>query len=122
MLEFRQAQQRAIIEIIKAIKAGKTDILVQAPTGTGKSLIALELAKIMHERKGWKSFILTSEKLLQAQYERDCAYKYDNRYSNVVSISGADNYECHINGQQFPQGHCKSMGMSNRQASELPCA
>lgn len=122
MLEFRQAQQRAIIEIIKAIKAGKTDILVQAPTGTGKSLIALELAKIMHERKCWKSFVLTSEKLLQAQYERDCAEKYDGRYSNAASISGVDNYDCHINGEKFSLGHCKAMGLSNRQASDLPCA
>jgi ATP-dependent DNA helicase DinG len=122
MVEFRQTQQRAIIEIIKAIKAGKTDILVQAPTGTGKSLIALELAKIMHERKGWKSFVLTSEKLLQSQYERDCSGKYDRRYESAASISGIDNYECHVNSEKFSLGHCRMMGLSNRQALELPCA
>lgn len=122
MFKFRRAQEQALIMIIKAIKAGKTDILVQAPTGTGKSLIALELAKILYERKGWKSFILTSEKLLQAQYERDCEHKYDHRYANAASISGVDNYSCHINGEKFSLGHCKAMGLSNRQALELPCA
>ena len=92
MFEFRKAQKQAIIQILTAIKEGKTDIFVQAPTGTGKSLIALELAKIAYERKGWNSFILTSEKLLQAQYEADCSLKYDLRYENTISISGVDNY------------------------------
>ena len=122
MFEFRKAQKTALIQILTAIKQGKTDIFVQAPTGTGKSLIALELAKILHERKGWKAFVLTSEKLLQAQYERDCEIKYDGRYSNAASISGVDNYDCHINGEKFSLGHCKAMGLSNRQALELPCS
>lgn len=122
MTQFREAQQKAIIQVLKAIKAGKTDILLQAPTGTGKSVIAMELAKILYDRKGWKSFILTSEKLLQAQYERDSQTKFDSRYENVASISGIDNYECHINEQKFSLGHCRAMGLSNRQAMELPCA
>jgi Rad3-related DNA helicase len=122
MFEFRTAQRQALIQILTAIKEGKTDIFVQAPTGTGKSLIALELAKIVYERKGWKSFILTSEKLLQAQYETDCDQKYDLRYESSVSISGVDNYTCHVNEEKFSLGHCKLMGLSNRQALALPCA
>ena len=122
MTEFRPSQQKAIIQVLKAIKAGKTDILLQAPTGTGKSLIAMELAKILYDRKGWKSFILTSEKLLQQQYEKDSQEKYDRRYKDLVSISGIDNYNCHINEEKFSLGHCRSMGMSNRQALALPCA
>lgn len=122
MFEFRKAQRQALIQILTAIKAGKTDIFVQAPTGTGKSLVALELAKILYEKRDWKSFILTSEKLLQAQYETDCTTKYDGRYESAVSISGVDNYTCHVNEEKFSLGHCKLMGLSNRQALALPCA
>ena len=120
-IELRPIQEEAIRLVLSAIDEGKTDILVQAPTGVGKSLIALELAKIL-EGRGEQSFILTSEKLLQQQYEDDCAGKFAPRHSDKVSISGVDNYSCHINGKTFSLGHCKTMGLSNRKALRLPCA
>jgi ATP-dependent DNA helicase DinG len=122
MVQLRDIQTEAIAKVLAAVKKGKTDILIQAPTGVGKSLIALELAKHFEEQ-GLNNFILTSDKLLQQQYEDDCAGKFNERHGNVVSISGIDNYNCHINGKKFSLGHCKTLGLSNRKAlANLPCA
>ena len=120
-VQLRPIQEKAIQEILQAIQDGKTDIVVQAPTGVGKSLIALEVAKALEERQ-MRSFILTSEKLLQQQYEDDCKGKFAPRHSTAVSISGIDNYNCTINGKKFSLGHCKSLGLSNRKALNLACA
>jgi len=121
-MQLRQLQIDAIKKVLDAIKNGKNDILIQAPTGTGKSLIALEIAKLLNEHYKWDSFILTSEKLLQQQYENDCQNKFAERHIRVQSISGIDTYNCHINGKKFSLGHCKIMGLSNRKALNLPCA
>lgn len=122
MIQLREVQAEALRKVVSAIKSGKTDILIQAPTGVGKSLIALELAK-KFEEMGSSSFILTSDKLLQQQYEEDCAGKFKDRHGEVVSISGIDNYNCHINGKKFSLGHCKNLGIGNSKAlTTLPCA
>ena len=122
-MNLRPIQKTAIDQILFAIQNGKTDIFVQAPTGTGKSLIALELAKKLNEIYDWDSFILTSEKLLQQQYESDCKTKFAERHSHVQSISGIDTYNCSINGKKFSLGHCKVLGLSNQKAlRDMPCA
>jgi Rad3-related DNA helicase len=124
MVKLRDVQVDAISLILDAINKGKTDIFVQAPTGTGKSLIALELAKeFSQDETGTGTFILTSDRLLQQQYEDDCSGKFSQRHSDVVNISGIDNYNCSVNGNKFSLGWCKSMGMSNSKAlAKLPCA
>ena len=122
-MNLRPIQKNAIEKIMSAVQNGKTDIFIQAPTGTGKSLIALEIAKLLNERYNWDSFILTSEKLLQQQYESDCQTKFAERHSHVQSISGIDTYNCAVNGKKFSLGHCKILGMSNQKAlRQLPCA
>lgn len=121
-MKLRKAQTQALQNILTAIKNGKRDIFIQAPTGTGKSLIALEISKILGE-SGKTSYILTSEKSLQQQYENDCAGKFCESHSDVVSISGIDTYKCDINNEKFSLGVCRNLGFSNKEAlAQMPCA
>lgn len=121
-MRLREAQKEALREIQAAIENGKHDIFIQAPTGTGKSLIALELSKLL-KANGQKSYILTSEKSLQQQYESDCKGKFLKHHSDVTSISGIDTYTCDVNGEKFSLGVCRNLGLSNKEAiASMPCA
>ena len=113
-VSLRKIQKAVIQRVKKAIAEGKTDIFINAQTGTGKGLIGLEVAA------DFDSYILTSEKSLQAQYEAD-AIKYD-AYNDAKSICGIDTYKCNINGEKFSLGLCKMMGKSNQEALKMDCA
>lgn len=56
---------------------------VDAPVGVGKTYIALAIAEKLKQ-----SYILTSTKMLQEQYERDSA--------KVVNLQGRSNYTCTV--------------------------
>lgn len=110
----RPIQKKVIDKVREAIANGKTDIFIQAPTGTGKGLIGMELSK------DFNSYILTSEKSLQQQYEDDIA-KFEE-YGQIKSICGVDTYRCNINDEKFSLGVCRSLGLGNQEALKLPCA
>ena len=112
--KLRPIQEKIIQKIQAAIDSGKTDIFIQAPTGTGKGLISLSLAS------GFNSYLLTSEKSLQQQYEDDIN-KFTG-FDEVKSICGTDTYKCNLNNEKFSLGVCRSLGLSNQDAMKLPCA
>jgi ATP-dependent DNA helicase DinG len=114
IVKLRPIQEKVIKRIEEAIEAGKTDIFIEAPTGTGKGIIGLEISKF------FSSYILTSEKSLQQQYEED-TFRF-NDYSPVKSICGVDTYKCNVNNEKFSLGVCKSLGLGNQEALKLPCA
>lgn len=119
-LSLRNIQELVIAKVREAIQNGKTDIFISAPTGTGKGLIALELSRMFYEDTHLQSYLLTSEKSLQAQYEED-ANKYDV-HSEAASICGIDTYKCHVNNEKFSLGVCRMMGKGNTEALKMPCA
>lgn len=113
-VKLRAIQEKVIQRVKAAIAEGKTDIFIQAPTGTGKGLIGLEIAR------DYSTYVLTSEKSLQQQYEDDT--DRFNAYADVKSICGVDTYNCDVNGEKFSLGVCRSMSMANSEALKLPCA
>ena len=119
--KLRKIQSDTLDSVIKAIEDGKTDIFIQAPTGTGKGLLSLELTKHFYDSIGDTSYLLTSEKSLQKQYETDCNEKFDGRHENVTSLCGVDTYKCNVNNEKFSLGVCRSMGLSNARALQLQC-
>lgn len=120
--KLRSAQKAVIERVIAAVKAGKTDIFISAPTGTGKGLIALELCKYFAENENSPSYLLTSEKSLQQQYETDCLTNFDSRHDDMISLCGIDTYKCHLNNEKFSLGVCRMMGKGNTEALKMPCA
>ena len=110
--------QRQTIEVIceHYLNDPHGTIILDAPTGTGKSIIALWSSYILREL-GYKGYLITSDKSLQDQYERDImGYKM-----GWSSVRGIDNYDCDLNGLPFSVGECKMRGYSLQQAEKLPC-
>lgn len=66
----RPGQVTAIRKIIEHFLAGKRVVVVEAPTGVGKSDIALAVAQYFRAN-GKRSHVLTSQRILQDQYQAD---------------------------------------------------
>ena len=68
---WRKGQQDVIIEVIKTyFDKSKNVVIIDAPVGSGKSLIGMAVAWILNEQK-LKGYILASDLSLQEQYEKD---------------------------------------------------
>src|SRR5690554_5086926 len=80
---YRPGQREAIEAARDAFAAGKRFVVIEAPTGSGKSGIAVTLA---HESAS--AFVVTAQKLLQDQYVRD--------FPDLALMKGRANYPCLI--------------------------
>lgn len=115
--EFRKGQREIITKICETyLEDPESTLVIDAPTGAGKSLIAMWSAYILKEL-GNRGYMVTSDLSLQDQYESDF-YNYGLRWP---SIKGVDNYECSVNGLPFSLGDCKLKGMGYELAEKLPC-
>lgn len=115
--QFR-AGQREVIEAIcnHYLEDQEGTIILDAPTGSGKSLIAMWSAYILKEL-GNRGYLVTSDLMLQDQYEED----FHKFKLNWPSVRGVDNYECNVNGLTFSLGDCKMKGINYEQAENLTC-
>jgi len=95
--KFREYQEAIINKIIQAFRDFKY-VVVEAPTGSGKSLIADTLAQVLnnHGPKSVenKSFFTVPYKTLQDQYVKD--------FKDIALMKGVSNYRCY----QDPRAHC----------------
>ena len=114
---FRKGQREVIEQIIVAyLENPESTVVIDAPTGTGKSLIAMWSAYVLKEM-GKRGYLVTSDLALQDQYEKD----FKRLNLNWPSIRGVDNYECFVNGLPFSLGDCKMKGLGYEQAEQLSC-
>lgn len=79
--EPRQVQIDILRAIEEQLKSGYKTIVLSAPTGVGKSLIAATLARYYG-----KSFVITASKQLQDQYSRDLPF--------FNPVKGKSNFAC----------------------------
>ena len=114
---FREGQ-REVVEAIcnHYLQDPEGTIILDAPTGSGKSLIAMWSAHVLKEL-GKQGYLVTSDLMLQDQYEED----FKRLNLNWPSIRGVDNYECNVNGLTFSLADCKMKGIGYEQAEKLPC-
>ena len=77
----RPIQKQILNEIEQKIKSGSTKIIVSAPTGVGKSPMAINLAKHFEN-----SFVVTASKSLQDQYSHD--------FPLLKPVKGKSNFPC----------------------------
>jgi ATP-dependent DNA helicase DinG len=77
----RDKQQKILSEIEQALKSGFKHIFLEAPTGFGKSPMAIALARYLGS-----SHICTATKDLQTQYSRDFPF--------VREVKGKSNFLC----------------------------
>jgi len=77
----REIQKEILHGIEEKIKSGYKTIILSAPTGVGKSLIAATLARYFGS-----SFIVTASKQLQDQYSKDLKF--------LMPVKGKSNFAC----------------------------
>ena len=89
-----KSQEDVVKEVLDTIKKGNKIIFIRGICGTGKSAIALNIA-----RKLGKSSIVVPGKNLQAQYKRDYEknkylIKENNEKLKISVITGRNNHKC----------------------------
>ncbi len=96
---FRPHQERAIKETIEALDDGIETIILNAPTGFGKSLVAYCICKALID-KGMTSYIYTKTTYLQDQYLND--------FDDLTTAMGRSNFNCLMSeGDTCDVGRCK---------------
>lgn len=79
---FRTGQKECIEYAVNAFNNGKRIVILECPTGSGKSAIGMTLANMVP-----KSYYLTSSKILQDQLVQDFGEK-------IVELKGRASYPC----------------------------
>jgi len=107
--QWRKGQKEAIISIIDAYENKSKVVILDAPVGSGKSLIAMAVSWILNQEKQ-EGYILASEIALQEQYEKD----FKTFRLRWGSVKGIDNYMCNDNFEKNSLGTCRIRGKAPR--------
>jgi len=109
--EFRTYQLETIINIIEnIINHQHRNYIIEAPTGSGKSLISIISAGVLADYFDLTSYILVSDLFLWEQYE-NFLKKY--KYTGIASLKGqTGNYVCQLNKEDMKNADCKMAGLS----------
>lgn len=109
--KFRQHQKEVIVRIIENVLNHKYhNYVVEAPTGSGKSLINIISAGVLADYYDITSYILVSDLFLWDQYEK---FLKKHKNTGIASIKGqTGNYTCLLNGEDMKNADCKMAGLS----------
>jgi ATP-dependent DNA helicase DinG len=92
----RESQSRIINQVLNGFENGKKYAIIEAGTGIGKSAIGVTLARYLNGYLPMQnddlflngSYFLTTQKILQDQYEKDFSDK------GLISLYSSTNYKC----------------------------
>lgn len=117
---FREHQKETCVDIITSFLNKESNYILQAPTGSGKSVIALIVAGVLSESFKLRGYILISDLSLVKQYE----YDIEKYLPDWGVIMGQEHYTCMDNGCTFKLGTCQLEGRKNYDTIErdFPCA
>jgi len=88
MLSYREGQRAAIEFAVNAFNSGKRIVIIEAPTGSGKSAVAMTLADMVND-----AYYLTITKILQDQLSGDFGEE-SNYHDPVIELKGRNAYPC----------------------------
>lgn len=115
--KFRKYQLESIMFIIKSIiNDNRETSIIEAPTGSGKSLISIICAGVLSKYYKKESYILCSDLFLWQQYA-DVINKYNLKTFGYLKGS-LGNYTCFINKQDLQNGRCKLEKISYQQLKD----
>lgn len=107
-----QRQVDVLKSVVEGLKDGKENFIINAPTGFGKTILGFMLNDLFSKIQKSEintSYIMTSNKFLQDQYERDLInFKLDT----FQLLKGQSNYTCEKNGESFPKRKCLKTPLS----------
>lgn len=96
---YRPHQEEGIMEIIDALESGYQDIILRAEVGSGKSLIATQVARYVNQAYNHTTMITTESKYLQDQYVKDFPF--------IRTAKGRNTFECLSDiSQHCDKGSC----------------
>lgn len=107
--KFRPKQKESIIDIIWNWFHQTDNVILDAPTGSGKSIIAMIVAGVLSSYFGKKGYILISDLSLLQQYANDL----EVYLPDWGIIRGQQTYNCAVNGFNFSVGACKLQGYTS---------
>lgn len=109
--EFRQYQKEAIVDVLDNILQHRyNNYIIEAPTGSGKSLINIISAGVLADYFDMDSYILVSDLFLWEQYE-NFLKKYKD--TGIAALKGqTGNYCCEVNKQDIRNSDCRMTGLS----------
>ena len=109
--EFREHQLECIVRIIQNILNHQyQNYIVEAPTGSGKSLINMIAAAVLADYFDITSYILVSDLFLWEQYE---TFLKKHKKTGIAALKGqTGNYKCNINGEDMKNADCRMAGIS----------
>lgn len=107
--KFRPKQKETISDIIYNWLQGTSDIILDAPTGSGKSIVAIIIGGVLSEYFGKTGYILISDLSLLDQYRADI----EMYLPNWAVLRGQQTYTCIVNGLNFNVGVCKLKGATS---------
>ena len=123
--KFRPHQLEAVKSIVENVMSDTKHTVLEAPTGSGKSIIGMLAAYALHKLFNKSSYILVSDLSLYDQYENDIIKTGSNAFG---CIKGKENYICWMNGCKASQSLCSLHNMSPiklmsgaRGAWQFPC-
>lgn len=100
--KFNDGQFELIQDALTALISGKRHVIIEAPTGIGKSAVATTIHRVMKERnRMFRTGIITATKGLQDQYVSDD--------TSIVSLMGRTNYACPQQVGPYGSGKCKQL-------------
>ena len=104
---FRPNQKEAIVTtLFNWLNGTKSNVIISAPTGSGKSIIGLLCGAVLSKYYAMKGYILCSDLGLLEQYRNDVEKYFDN----WAVLKGQQEYKCFKNGMPFASGVCKLKG------------
>ena len=104
--EFREHQLESITKIISNI-INKTceNYIIEAPTGSGKSIICIVSAGVLARYYGLRSYILCSDLYLWEQYHRFIVNSHLDNFGFIKGQTG--NYQCKQNKEDLRNAECR---------------
>jgi len=104
--KFRPHQKETVMQVIQHWAGDIPNVIMEAPTGTGKSIIAMCVAGVLSRYYDKTGYILISDLSLLKQYENDITMYLPH----WGYIRGQSTYRCIKNGFNFATGVCKIRG------------
>ena len=108
-------QKEAIFLAIKAMYEGYGHVIIEAPTGVGKSVIATTIHNVIRSfNPTWRTSITTATKNLQSQYQR-------TPKADIYDLMGKTNYKCPIGCGPYNSPACRKTVAQKKCTPKADC-